>query len=224
MEQTLRDLYYNPITGFGAAQKLYEAACDVAKLKVTKKEVQDWLQTQTHQWAPILPQLLKNYNNTVHGSIKMKPIDTTEANDWQEFYILYGHEMAAAGAAPVFKHSERVQITKYKGTFKKGYLPNWTEEIFIVTKVIYTAGLQIPLVYKIKDLNGEEILGTFYSNELQRISSANNTDSADGELHRVERILKTKKVKGKKYYLIKWRGYPESFNSWEPEETVISIT
>ncbi|XP_070547635.1 uncharacterized protein [Ptychodera flava] len=117
----------------------------------------------------------------------MKPVDVTEDNDWQAFYTLYGPELAAAGTTPEFKPGERVRITKYKTTFRKGYLPNWTEEIFIVSKVVYAAGLGTPPVYKIKDLNGEEILGTFYSDELQSAAGAD-------ELYRVERILKTKKL------------------------------
>ncbi|XP_070537234.1 uncharacterized protein [Ptychodera flava] len=120
----------------------------------------------------------------------MKPIDVTEENDWQAFYTLYGPEMAAAGATPEFKPGERVRITKYKSTFRKGYLPNWTEEIFIVTKVVYAAGLGTPPIYKIKDLNGEEILSTFYSDELQSVPGR----AGGTELYRVERILKTKKI------------------------------
>ena len=69
-------------------------------------------------------------------------------------------------------------------------------------------------MYRIEDLGGEEILGTFYEDELQAVD--------DSGVYRIEKILKTKKVKGQKYYLIKWRGYPDSFNSWEPESNVIS--
>ena len=166
---------------------------------------------QTHKWVDILPQLLTNYNNTVHSSIKMKPASVTPENDHQAWQALYGHEMAAANISPKFSIGERVRITKYKGTFKKGYLPNWTEEEFEVAAIVWSH----PPVYKIKDLHGEEILGTFYEDELQKIQAA--------EVFRVEKILKTKKVKGKKYYLIKWRGYPDSFNSWEPEENVVYV-
>ena len=166
----------------------------------------------THKWIDVLPQLMENYNSTVHSSIRMKPKDVTAENDHQAWQALYGHEMATSGWKPKYSVGERVRITKYKGTFKKGYLPNWTEEQFEVAAIVYS----VPPVYKIKDLQGEEILGTFYEDELQKVTSA----GAD-EVFRVEQILKKKKVKGKKYYLIKWRGYPESFNSWEPEENVI---
>ncbi|XP_070550565.1 uncharacterized protein [Ptychodera flava] len=149
----------------------------------------------------------------------MKPIDVTEDNDWQEFYTLYGPVLAATGVTPEleFKPGKQVRITKYKTTVRKGYLPNRTDEVFIVSKVVYAAGLGTPHVYNIKDLNGEEILGNFYTDELQGVTGGAGAD----KLYRVERILKTKTVRGKKYYLIKWKGYPESFYSWEPEENVI---
>ena len=170
---------------------------------------------QTHVWIDVLPQLMENYNNTVHGSIHMKPKDVTPQNDHQAWQALYGHEFAASNRKPKFSIGERVRITKYKGTFKKGYLPNWTEEQFEVLAIVQEA---VPPVYRIQDLNGEEILGTFYEDELQKVTSG----GAD-EVFRVEQILKTKKIKGKKYYLIKWKGYPDSFNSWEPEENVVQL-
>ena len=166
----------------------------------------------THTWIDVLPQLVDNYNNTKHGSIHMKPKDVTAENDHIAFQALYGHNLAANGMKPKFSPGEKVRISKYKGVFKKGYLPNWTEEIFTVSKIIYST----PPVYKIKDLQDEEILGTFYDHELQRVTVGPD------DVYRVEKILKTKKVKGKKYYLIKWKGYPDSFNSWEPEENVVS--
>ena len=164
----------------------------------------------THKWVDALPDFLQNYNSNVHSSIGMKPRDVTPENDHVAFQALFGHEMAAAGHKPKFSVGEKVRITKYKGVFKKGYLPNWTEEIFVVRYIVYSK----PPVYRIEDLGGEEILGTFYEDELQAVD--------DSGVYRVEKILKTKKVKGQKYYLIKWRGYPDSFNSWEPESNVIS--
>ena len=164
----------------------------------------------THRWVDQLPQFLENYNSTVHSSIKMKPRDVTPENDHRAFQVLYGHEMATSGRKPKFSIGEKVRITKYKGIFKKGYLPNWTEEIFIIKHIIYS----MPPVYKIVDLQDEEILGTFYEDELQAVD--------DTGVYRIEKILKKKKVKGQTYYLIKWKGYPDSFNSWEKDSNVIS--
>ena len=59
-----------------------------------------------------------------------------------------------------------VRINKTKRTFDKGYLPNWTQELFQILAVVKT---QTPFTYKIKDLEGELVKGTFYSHELQRV-------------------------------------------------------
>ena len=76
-------------------------------------------------------------------------------------------------------------------------MPNWSEEIFIIKKIKNT----VLWTYVINDLNGEEIIGTFYENELQK---------TDQKEFRIEKVLKKK---GDKLY-VKWRGYDNSFNSW----------
>ena len=55
-------------------------------------------------------------------------------------------------------------IKIYKNIFGKRYMPNWSEEIFIIKKIKNT----VPWTYVLNDLNGEEITGTFYENELQK--------------------------------------------------------
>jgi hypothetical protein len=57
-----------------------------------------------------------------------------------------------------------VRIEVYKDKFTKGRKPNWTKELFVVDKVLRTN----PITYKIKDMNGEEIIGSFYNQQLQR--------------------------------------------------------
>ena len=63
-----------------------------------------------------------------------------------------------------FKVGDRVRISKFKNIFAKRYTPNWSTEIFIVNKVNDT----VPYTYNLKDLNGEEIIGSFYDKELQK--------------------------------------------------------
>ena len=64
--------------------------------------------------------------------------------------------------APKFKVNDRVKITKYKNIFSNGYAVNWSREIFIIDSILKTN----PWTYKIKDLNGEKIIGSFYEKEL----------------------------------------------------------
>jgi len=68
-------------------------------------------------------------------------------------------------------------------------------------------------VYKLEDLDGEEIKGLFYEEELSEYN-------ADDTLFQVKKILKKKRIKGKTYALITWKGYSDKFNSWEPLEEV----
>ena len=98
-----------------------------------------------------LDDIVKEYNNTYHTSIKMKPVDVTDNT-----YIDFKKEVNDKD--PKFKVGDYVRISKYKNIFAKGYIPNWSEEIFVINKIKNT----VPWTYVINDLNGEEIIGTFY--------------------------------------------------------------
>ena len=106
-----------------------------------------------------LDDIAKKYNNTYHKSIKMKPVDL-EDNTQIHF------KNKVNDKNPKFRVGDHVRIPKYKNIFAKGYMPNWSEEIFIIKKIKNT----VPWTYVINDLNGEEIIGTFYENELQGTS------------------------------------------------------
>ena len=129
-----------------------------------------------------LNDIVNEYNNTYHNTIKMKPIDVKD-----DTYINTDKEIN--NKDPKFKVGDHVKISKYKITFAKGYTPNWPEEIFVIKNVKNT----VPLTYVINDLNGEEITGTFYEKELQK---------ANQEEFRIEEIIKRN---GDKIY-VKWKG------------------
>ena len=79
---------------------------------------------------------------------------------------MYDHDLIDGPTRFKFHVGQKVRLYKKKGHFDKGYLSNFTNEIFVVSKRI----ARNPPVYKIKDLNGEEILGTVYANELQLVN------------------------------------------------------
>ena len=91
------------------------------------------------------------YKNTVHRTIKMEPI-----NDTSDSYAEYNEDSNKED--PKFKVGDYVRISKYKNIFAKGYTQNWSEEVFVVSKIKNT----VPWTYVISDLNGEEITGSFY--------------------------------------------------------------
>lgn len=86
--------------------------------------------------------------------------------------------MQASKNRSKYKIGDKVRISKYKRkVFDKGYSPNWTEEIFIIDKIEYTN----PLTYKLKDLNNEEIKGSFYEPELLK---------AEQDVFRIDKVIK----------------------------------
>ena len=104
----------------------------------------------------VLDDIVNEYNNTNHNTIKMKPIDV---GDNKRVHIDEHNEKDSR-----FKVGDRVRISKFKNIFAKGYTPNWSREIFIVNKINDT----VPYTYNLKDLNDEEISGSFYDRELQK--------------------------------------------------------
>ena len=99
---------------------------------------------------------------TVHRTIKMKPIDVKDNTDVDS-------KKEVNNKDPKFKVSDFVRISKYKNIFAKGYARNWSEEVFVVSKIKNT----VAWTYVISDLNGEEITGIFYEKELQKTSKRN---------------------------------------------------
>ena len=146
---------------------------------------------QHNIYFDVLDDIFDKYNNTIHRTIKIKPIEVT--NDYYGEY----NEDPSNKKNPKFKVADNVRISKYKNIFAKGYIPNWSEEVFAINKIENT----VPWIYAISDLNGEEITGSFYEKELQKTNQKE---------FRIEKVLKRK---GDKLY-VKWKGYNNSFNSW----------
>ena len=105
---------------------------------------------------------------------------------------------------PKLKVGDHVRSSKYKKIFAERYTPNWSEEVHVIKEVKNT----VPWTYVINDLNGEEIIGTFYEKELQKTNQKE---------FRIEKVLKRK---GDKLY-VKWKGYNNSFNSWIDKKDLV---
>ena len=100
----------------------------------------------------------------------MKPVDVKD-NTYTDF------KKEVNNKDPKFKVDDHVSISKYKNIFAKGYTPNWSEEVFVIKKVKNT----VPWTYEINDLNGDEIIGTFYEKELQKTNKKE---------FRIEKVIK----------------------------------
>ena len=191
----------NNITLYLTKNEGKSSVCERWNRTIKTKMWKQSLQGNT-QYLDILPKILKQYNNTKHSSIKMTPVEASKKkNESTVYYNLYG-DMKQLSSKPKFKVGDKVRISKYKRkVFDKGYTPNWTEERFLVGKIQSTN----PITYRLKDLNNEEIQGSFYEPELL---------PAKQDVFRIEKVIRGDYEK--KQALVKWLGYSDDFNSWIP--------
>lgn len=156
------------------------------------------------KWLKILPTLVRDYNHTIHRSIGMKPINVNKKNEDQVFLKL-NKEKKVLSEASKYKLGQFVRISKQKQLFSKGYHPNWSNELFKITKV----GKTYPRVYHLEDLKGHEIRGAFYEPELMGTKYEN--------LYLIEKVLKQKGNK----ILVKYLGFDDSENQWIEKSNLI---
>ena len=145
---------------------------------------------ETLTYVDVLSEIVASYDHTVHRTIGIPPEEVTWANQTTVSKRLYGRK--GPNKSCKLSPGDRVRLSKAKRTFKKGYLPNWTEELFMVVKCIETR----PPVYLVKDDHGEILEGTLYAEELQKVIK---TD----DVYKIEPILKKRKKGRRVQYLVK---------------------
>jgi hypothetical protein len=159
-----------------------------------------------YKWVRLLPKLITLYNNTVHRTIGMKP---SEVNSRNEKHVLKKINTATfrrnVKTKPKFKVGDPVRISKYKATFAKGYLPNWSNEVFVVHSVVASR----PITYTLHDERGDLISGKFYEHELSKTKHPN--------VYLVQKVLKRKGDK----VLVRWRGYDSTHDSWVKKTDIL---
>ena len=157
---------------------------------------------KNHRYIEILPQIVSAYNHSYHRSIKRRPVDVSLQNQEDVWQCLYGSPLKQS-KPNLLKVNDRVRISKAKQTFRKGYLPSWSGELFTIVKVLKTT----PRTFVIQDDNGEQVIGSFYQEELQKVG--------EKTVYEIERIIRERRtVRGRREVLVKWKDYPDSFNSW----------
>ena len=156
----------------------------------------------TYRWTNVLQDLVYAYNHRKHRIIDCTPASVTVENAMTVWNKLYAHRRR--GQVGDIKVGDVVRVSKVKGAFARGYLPNWTEEEFTV---VHVNRKFYPTTYQLADSNGDVIEGSFYRQEIQPIIRQNDQ-------YVIERILRRQRRNGEMWYFVKWLGYPSSANSW----------
>lgn len=188
-----------------------------------------FMKNRTYRFINILQDLVKSYNKRPRRSLGGNaPANVNKENADEirlESYLsgktkldvnqskTLGRSKEKKRAKPFFKFKigDDVRLSQLKHPFQRDYQQKWTEE-FLKANERYKRG-QIP-VYKLKDLAGDPIEGTFYESELQKVIKSEDVS------YRVEKILKRRRHGKTQEVYVKWEGWPKKFNSWIPESSL----
>jgi len=195
-KQIIKHVMYSPDLHAGVVER--------ANRTIKDRLYRYFTQNRTTRWVDIIDKIVHAINNSVNRTIHMAPNTVTPENA-QELYekIYKGDTDNDQYQKNKFKKGAIVRINKEKGAFSKGYLPNYTEELFRISQVKSTN----PPHYKLQDLKGEAILGVFYEPELSLTSLEPNS--------RISEVIKERKnSKGDTEYLVHWIGEPVTKNEW----------
>ena len=171
----------------------------------------------TLEYLPVLPSMVETYNKTFHSALGMSPSEVT-VDDSHRLWMRqhWKNRRAPAGSMgaprrkpkePRFKVGQTVFLARDKMLFEKGSSKNFRGEAFVVARVIDST----PPTFVIADMAGELLAGSFYAQEL--------ISAPLGQYHEVERVLDTRRRKGRTEYLVRWLHYPAKFDSWVSEIT-----
>lgn len=157
----------------------------------------------SNRYIHVLPEIVRTYNSRYHRSIGMAPVQVNSENADEVAARLYPKKPKTF--VYKFNVGDTVRISMARATFGRGFTKQWTTELFEITDRYPT----VPVTYGLRDLDSEPIKGRFYQQELIKVSKPSGSD-----YYAVEKILKTRKRRGKTEYFVKWQGYPDKFNSW----------
>jgi len=198
-----RFFHENDVEQFSVKSQFKAAMVERFNRTLKTKMWRFFTHNNTRRWLEVLPKLIAGYNKSYHRSIDTTPNKVNEENEMELWLIK--EPSKGRGVAKV-QVGDTVRLSKAKNIFGKGYLPSWTEEVFTVSKVLNSKPPQV----KVQDYHGEEIKGSFYMEEVQKVNKP--------EEYRIEKVLRTRRANNRKEYFVKWVGYPDKFNEWVGED------
>ena len=178
-------------------------------IKTLKKRILSYMRHyKTEKYIDVLQNLVNSYNKTWHHGIRERPINVTAKNEkflwWQMYWPVDRPQNRLRDF--LFKKEDYVRISLRKTAFDREYSNKWSGEIFKVSKRFRRQ--DIPM-YRLKDLMGEKIDGTFYSNELQKVPAP--------------RWLEAYVIKSKDNLIkISYKGWPNKFSRWVNKKSLFS--
>ena len=162
---------------------------------------------QTFRYINDLENIVESYNNTIHRTTGMTPNSVNESNAMDLYldkYMKYVNETASHPETPTYKIGDYVRVVKNKTIFKKGYEDNYSEIIYKVIDIHKTN----PPRYILADTTDYRLPGTKYKDDLVPIYDI------DKRYYRIDQVLRSRKIRGRKEFLVSWLGHPSRFNSW----------
>jgi hypothetical protein len=169
--------------------------------------------TERTNWISVLDDVADSLNSTPHSTTGMAANDISIENEREVYEKVYLPIELKREKEPIvykFRKGDKVHISSVRGVFNKGYKPRFSQEIFVIAARLPTH----PPRYRLKDLNGEAILGSYYAPEM--ILAQVDEDLS----YVINKVIRRKVVDGKKLALISWKHYSDKFNSWIPDTDI----
>lgn len=189
-------------------------------------------QKNNYKWVDSLPRVTENINKTPSRPLNERaPADVHSDNEDEvrldQYLVRTGTSIkpkklhiktkknVRRNRSPYkFKIEDTVRLTQVKSTFQREFHQKWTDEIFKIKHRILRQNIPS---YKLTDFNGEDITGSFYEQELQRV------DVLKDDVWRIEKVISEKKIRGVPHSLVKWEGWGSRYNSYIPSKDVKQI-
>jgi hypothetical protein len=189
---------------------LHAAVVERANRTIKEKLYRYFSEKNSTRWIEVINRIVDNINKSVNRTIGVKPNSVTYENAQDLYERVFKADEDEKDIKPTFKLNDIVRISKAKSTFDKGYYPNFTDELFKISKVNNTN----PPSYRIDDLENNHLKGIFYEQEL--VLTTKDTT------YRIAEKLKTRTRKGIKEIFVRWVGYSDDHNSWIKETDIVN--
>jgi len=168
----------------------------------------------TNKYIDVLPTIVENYNKTTHSVTKFSPneLRSNLAIQKKGFINMFSKKLVKKFRAPTYRVGQLIRISYQKSPFAKSYEQTFSNELFRIKKIYHK---RIP-VYQLETFDGKTIIdGLFYEQQI--------TEGQERDFYKIEKVLRYKHIRKRKFALVKWVGWPDSYNEWLPYDQIKDI-